>query len=267
MAKSPSKKTLLGKFYLTYKILYFLNECACMNSELVKTLQIPKQNLQHWLNELRKQGLIERIAHGLYDITDIGKKTLRGYAGAQNKQLIRLENMHYKFPIIKNYDYLINHYRWPQVRNMNNMQIIDAKVFDFSIQIFASSQNPSLQIYCRQKLGHDIFEMMYEAKREAVFISEIIENNWKVKLGKPEPSMRPEWAIPNPIAEAVLTVTQSSQIRTPKGTFNRSKGRNADWEVTDLGAALKILDMPNAIERIENKVNLVITSLNPTYFL
>ncbi len=265
--KNKSKKSLLGKFYLPYSILRQIFPVYATNYDIYSSLNIYKERLQYWLGKLTTEGLIERKYHGIYYITELGKKILRGYEEAGGKQLIRLENMRYKFPIIKNYDFLINQYHWANVDQLTNMRVIHMKVWGFTVRIFASSKNPQLEICCKQKLGDNIFEMMYEAKLEVELIGKIIERDFKIKLGKPTPSMKPEFAIPHPMAEAILNVTQCSQIRAPRGTFNRSKGRNADWEVTDLRVATKILDMPNAIERIEMKLSSIISNSSPFLIL
>jgi len=265
---SKGKKLSRENFTLPRRILEYLFAYGKFNHTLSSELGISKQLLNYWLGKLEIDGTIERPFHGYSEITESGKKLYRGYEKQQNKSLIRLENMRFKFPIIRGGNILINSLQnHKNISLRNNVTVHHGILNGFSVRIFDSTKNPCLEITSKKILGHSIYELYYEAKADIQKMLLDVNDGNEVSLDPPEPSMKPEWAIPSPMASAILNVTQSSQIRTPKSTFNRSKGRNADWEVTDLGAALKILDMPNAIERIENKVNLVITSLNPAYFL
>lgn len=174
--------------------------------------------------------------------------------------------MRYKFPILKNYDYLVSG-TWTKRTILKNMTIVHAKIWGFTIRIFCTPTNPSIEVCCHKKLGYDIYEMMYEAKYEALFVADMIRKDWKVVLGEIAPSMKPEWAIPSPLSEAILSVTCSSQIRTPHATFNRSKNRNADVEVRDPRHALEILEMPKVLKRIEKQLAMIAYSASPVLFL
>jgi len=182
--------------------------------------------------------------------------------------LVRQENLRFKAPISRGTKILIDSLSNRKVSYLKNGVTQYFGILNgFNTRIFDAPKNPCIEFTCKKKHGNNICELFYEAKTDIQIMLLDVNDGEEVSLGPLEQSMKPEWAIPSPMASALLNLTGASQIRTDKGTFNRSKGRYADIEVTDLGAALKILDMPYAIERIENKVNLVITSLNPTYFL
>jgi len=266
--ESKSKKFVRKNCTLPYRILFHIvYGHAILPSQLTKYLKISKQRLDYWLKKLQEEHYVEKPYHGIYDITDLGKKVLRGFEKQQGKLLVRLENMRYKFPILKNYDYLINHYPWKKITKLKNIKIIHTKIWGFTIRIICSHINPSIEICCQQKLGYDIYEMMYEAKSEVQIIANIIQEKRKVVLGEPEPSMQPEWAIPSPLSEALLSASCSSQIRTPDAVFNRSKNRDADIEVRDPRYALQILEMPKTIRRIENKIAMIGYGTFPVLFL
>jgi len=265
---SKGKKVTQENFTLPIRILTCLYAYGKYNHTISSELRITKQKRNYWLRKLETEGFIERPFHGYSEITESGKKRYRGLEKQQNKSLIRLENMRFKFPIIRGGNILIRSLQNHKIQTLkNNVTVHHGILNGFTVRIFDSTKNPCMEITSKKKLGNNIYELYCEARVDIQKMLIDVNDGNEVSLDLPEPSMKPEWAIPSPMASAILNVTQSSQIRTPKGIFNRSKDRNADWEVTDLGAALKILDMPNAIERIENKVNLVITSLNPTYFL
>ena len=82
-----------------------------------------------------------------------------------------------------------------------------------------------------------------------------MNQQFDVELSEGYANGKPEIAIPSPIASSLLQTTGASQIRTDKAIMNRSKGRGADWEVYTLQEAQKIVDMPNVIARIEEKLD------------
>ncbi|MGI0021690.1 MAG: hypothetical protein ACRD9Q_02400 [Nitrososphaeraceae archaeon] len=253
---SESKKSVLEKRRIPYNIMRCIDWGNHTHSQILQTLSFSKPRLHYWYRKLSDEGFIERPFRGYYELTTIGKKALRGYELQEGKGLVRLENMRYSFPILKNYDYLLS-LRWNNITKLNHISIIHHKVYGYTVRIICSSKNPSIEVSCKQILGTDIYEMMYQAKRDALAISEIFQDDTKVVLGEPKPAMEPEWAIPSPLSEALLSMSSSSQISTPLGTLNRSKGRNADLEVRDPRHAVSILEMPKRIERIEKMLALM----------
>lgn len=249
-----SKKNAFGNCTIPYRILSNLQFVSMSCSLLSKNLGITKQDLNYWLQKLLDEGLIERPYRGIYDITDIGKKILDRFTVENGKSLVRLENMRFSFPIKKNVSYLLSNFRWKKTSKLNGITILYDKIWGHSIRIICNPSNPTIEITCKQKIGDNIYEMYDEAKDDAKTIAEIFENQTKVVLGEPKPAMKPEWAVPSEMAEALLSVTCSSQIRTSQGIINRSKGRNADLEVRDPRHAVAILEMPLRLERLEKMV-------------
>lgn len=260
-----SKKLTEISFTIPYRILSALKNTKEPQAPHVIYIQIPKQNRNYWLRKLVADGLIRKPKRGFYEITEIGKTSLEGLEKTQCQQLIRLENMRYKFPIMKNHGYLVNALYWPNIQEMMNLNIINTKFWGFTVRIFSTKTNPSLEITCKQKLGVNQYDLMYEARREVEEIALLIQGQWKIELGGIEQSMKPEWAIPSPISEAILSATQSSQIRSDAGVFNRSKGRKADWEVYDVQLAGKILEMPKNIKKLEEKIDKLTTMIAGSY--
>jgi CTP-dependent riboflavin kinase len=246
---------------LPYTIMASIGWGTITNRMLYKHLKISKQKLQYWLEKLLSEGLIERPHQGLYQLSRAGKKLLGTYAKERNKHLIRLENMRYKYPILMGVKTLISWISNPSKQSMNNMTIHHGKLKGFTVRVFDSSHNPSIEITCKQKIGTDIYEMHYQARNEVEAMILDVKGHHGIVLGAPEPAMEPEWAIESPIAETVLAATCSSQIRTPKGTLNRSKGRNADLETRDIRLAHDILAMPETIQEIWGEIKEIRTAL------
>jgi hypothetical protein len=115
-----------------------------------------------------------------------------------------------------------------------------------------------LEITCEKKLGVNRYEIYYKARKQIEDSLTGMIKDSEITLGILEQSMNPEWAVPHLIAEVILDKTESSQIRTKHGVVNRSKGRNADWEVDDIIQAEKIMNMPNLMDEIHQNVNQII---------
>jgi len=264
LSKNKSKKD----FTLPRRILRCLFSYGLLNFTIRNTLGISKQNLDYWLKELKKDGFIKRPRHGYSEITESGKKCLRGLEEQNNKILVRQENLRFKAPILWGTKILIDSLVNPKVSNLNNGVTQYFGIFNsFQTRIMDAPKNPIIEFTCKIKYGNDICELYYEAKTDIQKMLLDVDDGEEVSLGPLEKSMKPEWAIPSPMASSLLNLTGASQIRTTIGTFNRSKGRFADMEVTDLGVAIKILEIPYTLERLEKKINGTIAASYPIYFL
>ncbi len=101
-------------------------------------------------------------------------------------------------------------------------------------------------------LGETPHEAYHQARVDADYIA--CKAEWYgVKLSIGWVSSEPEIAISSPVSSALLQIYGASQIRTNKGIMNRSKGRYADWEPRSLQQAQKIVDIPDAITRLDEK--------------
>ena len=109
-------------------------------------------------------------------------------------------------------------------------------------------------------LGITPSEAFHHAMLEAYDVANYLTSLFDVELLEGYANGKPEIAIPSPIASSLLQTSGASQIRTDKAIMNRSKGRGADWEVYDLQQAQKIVDMPDNLERIEQKLDQILSS-------
>lgn len=250
-----SKKIVLKKDTIPCEILISLKENWQQNSDLCIVTGASKQNVNYWLCKLMKEGLVSKFPGGIYEITLSGKNLLNTYVHDNSKEQIRLENMRYKFPIHEGLEKLVEA-SWLKVNNgMKHIKNYHGIFEGFTIVVHAGSENSSLEITCPKRFGVDIYEMMYKARMDVEAIGNMIARNYGLKLGMCEPSMEPEWAMPSPIAEVILSKTCSSQISTPKGVINRSKGRNADLETRGIHLAHKIWMMPDKIDEILQRLD------------
>jgi DNA-binding PadR family transcriptional regulator len=212
---------------------------------------IKKSTLYDWLKRLQKEDYVTKSFQGFYELTDKGTQYLEWYESEDSKNQIRLENMRYKFPILNGIDNLINGREWDKIQQMNNDVIIyHTKEQESHVRLIAGKNNPCLEITCKQFLGLNIYELMYEAKEWVMFLAEGFQKDYSIVFGLPTPSMQPEWAIPSEFAKILLNKTNSSQIRTPKGVINKSKDREYDIETRDIRLANKIFDLPFVVDDI-----------------
>ena len=223
-----SKKSVLRN-HISYSILRKTKNLVTPN-EIVSELNISKQRVHYWLQKFKKEEWIESPFHGHYEITDSGKTILDTYEQGFNKDLVRLENMRYKFAIVEGAECLkdIVKNKWKHNAGLKNVDMFYTKIHDHSVSAFLG-KNPVLTINTTQKLGTDIYEMMYLARSELDTLSEII---------------------PSEFAKVLLNKTNSSQISTPNGVINKSKGRGHDVETMDIRLANKIYNLPFVVDDI-----------------
>ena len=235
------------------KILQLIKMGEYYPSDLKESTGMSKQTLNYHLKNLKDSGYITNYSRGIYDITDSGKKILATYENNENKRYIQLENMRYKAEIYKGYEKIMERIRNPKRTKLNSGVIqYDGKIGDISVRVFNSHRGASIEFCCPKWLGENMYEIMYEARIDIERIVGSFCTIDGVQIGVLEQSMKPEWAIPSPIAEMILKTTDSSQIRIGNSVINRSAGRNADWETDDIVQAIKVMNMPNDLEEIKN---------------
>ena len=235
------------------KILQLIKMGECYTSQLKESMGMSKQLLDHYLKNLKIPGYITNYSRGIYDITDSGKKILATYENDENKKYIQLENMRYKADIYEGFEKIMERIRNPKKTKLNNdvIQYV-GKIGEITVRVFHSQKSSSIEFCCPKWLGENMYEIMYEARLGIERIVESFCTIDGVQIGVLQQSMKPEWAIPSPIAEMILKTTDSSQIRIGNSVINRSAGRNADWETDDIVQAMKVINMPNVLEEIRN---------------
>ena len=219
--------------------------------EICKKLLISKQRVNYWLKKFKKEGWVTCPFHGYYEITNSGKTILYTYEQQFNKNLVRLENMRYTYPIIQGVDSLIKERRWDKQQPMKNGVVIyHTKEHGLTVRVIVASNNPCMEITCKQILGTDIYEIMHDARNWVDYIAKIFQKDYSIRLGLPKASMKPEWAIPSEFAKVLLNKTNSSQISTSNGVINKSKGRGYDIETRDIRLANKLFNLPYVVDDI-----------------
>jgi len=249
----------------TLLILQHLLSFNRTNKDFVKKLEISKQLVNYYLKTLQQFQYIEKVSRGGYIITDFGKKYLDRSSTIAPRDQIRLENMCYRYPILAGYENLAGKYEISSQGILNSVTVDNTRIRGVSIRII-NSKNPSIIISCSHIFATNLEELQTRAINEANNIARIVEKRWHIMLGEPESAMRPDIAIPSPLAEMALNASGASQIKNDNYIINRSKGRGADIEAHDITHAQKILLIPDTLARIETKLASLTTNY-PVLFL
>lgn len=231
---------------------------------LSKDTGIPKQNLLYWLNQLIGEGFVERLGKGSYRLTDSGKRIYDQYDSYKNKQLVRIENMRVTFVVEEGGDKLEKNPVFKKHPFKNGTRIFHAYFNDRFTRLIISKETHKIEVIVTNV--HDVHfnDAYHQAILEAYRVAQYIEVNFNVELSDGKVTTKPEIAIPSPVSSALLDVTGCSQIRTNKGIMNRSKGRGADWEVRTLQEAQRVVNMPDTLDEIKNKVHSLENYLKPS---
>ena len=249
-----SKKSEWGIFKSSHVFLLEVRYGVSTLSELCDIFQMPKQNMRYYLKKLCVEGLLHQPDSGIYKITNYGKRICDQYERFRGKQLVRIENMHVSYTILGNYAELLKNYVWRRTKLRNNVKIYNSRVENHTVRIITSDSKRVLEVIVTKVLDVNLNDAYHNAIMEAEAVVTQIHWGCKTEFSEAWVSGQPEIAIPSPIASALLTTTGTSQIRTENAIMNRSKGRGADYEVRDLQEAQKIVDMPNALSRMEKRL-------------
>lgn len=221
-------------------------------SEICSWVGFTKQKMNYWLTKFCEEGLIRKQTHGVYEITDNGKRILDQYETYANKQLVRIENMHVTYHVISGISKLFEMIEW-RASGLKNNRVYTSKIENHTVRLIKKHDGYNFQVYVTKVLDVNLCEAYRQARMEADYVASCT-SKYGAEFSDGWVSSMPEIAIPSPIASALLETNNASHIRTNKGIMNRSKGRGADWEVTDLQQAQKIVDMPDTISRIEQRL-------------
>jgi len=247
---SKSKK-ILPAYFTVLRIIF--SELRYGRNHSAKEIQgytgFTKQRLNYWLEKLCEDGVLKKHSRGFYYMTSSGKRIYDQYERLYGKQLVRIENMHVTYKVTGSVSKLFSRLTWK--KGMKNI-IYTSGIGNHTVRLIKKGDEYNFQVYVTKVLGESPKDAYHYARVEADMIA-LKAEWWGAELSEGWVSSEPEIAIPSPIASALLMTNEASQIRTNKGIMNRSKGRYADWEPTNLQQAQKIVEMPDAITRLDEK--------------
>ena len=239
-----------------YKILSFMRWGVTTPANLRYELGIEsKQDLNHYLKKYVKEGILQKLSKGMYVMTESGKIIYDHYEHYKNKQLVRVENLKVTFVVEKGGEELVKNLKSQKQELKNNVIMYHAQLKRHSTRLIVSKNQYKFEVTVTNSLGITPCESFHHAMLEAYDVANYLTDSFDVELSEAYANGKPEIAIPSPFASALLNTTGASQIRTDKAIMNRSKGRGADWEVYNLQDAQKIVDMPDTMARLEEKID------------
>lgn len=271
---SKSKKILPASFTALWIILPKLRHGRSHSAKEIQGYTgFTKQRLDYWLRKLCEEGILDKHSRGFYYMTPHGKRIYDQYERLRGKQLVRIENMHVTYKVISGSIKLFDKLDWVR-GGLKNNRTFTSKIENHTVRLIKKENGYNLQVYVTKVLGETPHEAYHQARVDADFVAS--QAQWYgAQLSIGWVSSEPEIAIPSPVASALLMTCGASQIRTDKGIMNRSKGRYADWEPRNLQQAQKIVDMPDAITRLDEKSDrneekldrlLLLLGYNPSLF-
>ena len=226
-----------------------------------------KQRLNYWLEKLCDEGLLDKHSRGFYYMTTHGKRIYDQYERLQNKQLVRIENMHVTYKVISGVGKLFDKLNWVK-GGLKNTKTYTSGIENHTVRLIKKEQGYNFQVYVTKVLAETTHEAYHQARVDADSVAS--KAQWYgATLSSGWVSSEPEIAISSPVSSALLMIYGASQIRTNKGIMNRSKGRYADWEPRNLQQAQKFVDMPDAITRLENKfdkIELLLSNVSSPFY-
>jgi hypothetical protein len=219
-----------------------------------------KQNLNYYLKKYVEAGILQPLQKGMYVMTESSKKIYDQYEHYKNKQLVRVENLKVTYVVKNGGEELAEQLISKKTELKNNVTVYHANLKRHSTRLIVSKNKYKFEVTVTNSLGITPSEAFHHAMLEAYDVANYLTSLFDVELLEGYANGKPEIAIPSPIASSLLQTSGASQIRTDKAIMNRSKGRGADWEVYDLQQAQKIVDMPDNLERIEQKLDQILSS-------
>ncbi len=268
--KKPVQENFTGTMsMIRYDILNAIKLGSYTTALILHDIDISKQLLSYHLQILVTLGILTQPSRGIYAITDAGKNIHATYEKIKYKKLIRLENMRYKAKIYGDVVRILRDIQNGTKSELKNrITQYTGKIGGFSVKLLVSQKSNTLEITCNHVFGTDVYEIMYEARTQIEFMFRGYMLDGELKMGTLSQSMKPEFAIPHKFSEIILDMTNASQIRLGGTVFNRSHGRDADWEEDDIIRAGNVMRIPDDIQEIRKLVEqprIVYTTNYPMY--
>ncbi len=222
------------------------------SSQIESILGKQKSVIHYYIKKLLNYGFIEkkeRIEHTrsgdlikkdrgtviLYRLTQAGSTFLAGIESDVVGPKIRLHNVYYKYPILKEPRISID---WHSVEMSNWTQLVGTEL-GLSVR-----KNPhSVEVVCSTVDGNDPFELLLLARDEADNLASHLEAKFRMLLGRPTLSRKPHFGISDPVAG---TLSNYYELSTDVGRIDASLGiGEIDW-FTPIAAA-EYLRMPKRV--------------------
>jgi predicted transcriptional regulator len=225
-------------------------------SEIAKKLNRNKQLVSYHIRNLEKCGYIKENGRDVFKLLELaqpGKNFLDQYTtiySNSNAPIWRLENIRfkarvYKMPPTDSLD-------WKKTE-MNNWVQYGSQVDNITVHL-NNGKNPTLEFFPSPIDGDDPYKLRDKAFYDCIKASEKLEETFRIEIGRPEQSTRPEYVVYHPVAKAITK--HIGQVKVEGiGKVNASGPRHSgEFEFDDPRAAAEFLVLPKRVENVEEKM-------------
>ena len=131
------------------------------------------------------------------------------------KKVVRIENMHVTYKVISGISKLFDRLIWKS-GGLKHNRVYTSRIDNHTVRLIKKEHGYNFQVYVTKVLGESPKEAYHQARVDADYVACHAEFHG-AKLSDGWVSSESEIAIPSPVASAILTTTEASQIRTNKG--------------------------------------------------
>jgi len=181
------------------KILLLL-DAGNYPAKIARILGFSKQKVRYWVKAAEREGLVKRKSRDvvtLYQLTwkgrETSKKFLDGMERERLRRFVRLHNVVVKYEIVAQPSLVID---WRKVELQNWDQLVGRELG------LTVRKNPdSIEIFCDSVEGQDPYELLLLLFDEANRLASHLEEKFRMKLGRPQLSRKPHFAVLDPVAK------------------------------------------------------------------
>ncbi len=233
-------------------ILFLLKE-GNYPRKIAKKLAIPQGTLYRWMKKLEQAGMIKkekRTSCNIYKINQSLHNLSHFTSGSSNtpyqyKNLLRLHNIAFKYPILRNCAIPFN----------KEVKLKSTSLYYWKLKgNTICKTNKNLIIHPKVLMGRNAHQLEQDARSEAEKLANFITTHYpELKLGAPTISRKPHHGIKDPVAQKIAP---QMQISTDIAKIDASPPEDIgeiDW--LNPTSADNYLKMPDRIADLEGKID------------
>ncbi len=213
-------------------------------AQIARKLRTTEAHIYYYLRKLENAGLIRRIFRDVYvkyEVTQLGLNFLTRCDKTSKHRIIRLHNIAFKFPILKEPDVKID---WDKVKGMKNWIRYIGKEAGVTVELTSKH----VIIYPEPLQGDDPYKLLLMAYERANFTVSLLEQKYGMQFGRGELCRKPHFGIFDPV---LSKITRYFQLNDDCAKLDESKGcGEIDWLSPE--AAKEYLLMPIRVRELQS---------------
>lgn len=233
--------------------------------ELASYLHWTRHKVRYHTQKLLDDNMIIRSKGSqYYKLTPSGRSFLGTYDKRDKKTLQAIENARWKTKI-KNTNELklfLKKYKFRKNTKMKNIIQWNGNIDGFTIQINEGKET-SMIITHPTLYGSGLQSNWNQAESNIYNIIRNFNDKFNFNLTIPESLEAKQITLRDPISESLMKKTGGSQVKVgEKISFDQSYHSEPRSEFAELGEAIDWANMPKSIVRIEQKIDIMASSMN-----